>query len=333
MLMKSPNSRIAIVRLSALGDIINTALVLQIIAHYYPAAEIDWFVEEAFAPVLENHPLIHTVIPVPIKRIKKSKNFPLFRHTIKALRTLPPYDHIIDAQGLLKSAIVARLLEGKIHGFDRQSAREGIASHFYDTVSSIPYEMSVVRRNVLIVTEALGIPFDEESIRNKQPVFALKERPQILDTAAKNIACVIGASWPSKCYPKEHFALLCTMFPYPCHLIWGSAQEFEDAQWISEHASNAVVAPKLSLPELVNFIGHCDLTIGNDTGPTHIAWAMNKPSITLLGPTTERMIYPTPINIGIKSPSIVDIFHINRNDFSIGEIDPDFIVQKAKELL
>lgn len=331
--MKSPKLRIAIVRLSALGDIINTALVLQIIAHNYPDAQVDWFIEEAFAPVLENHPLIHNVIPVPIKRIKKSKNIFLFWQTVTALRALPPYDHIIDAQGLLKSAITAQLLKGNVHGFDRRSAREGAASLLYDTYSSIPYEMSVVRRNVLIVTEALGIPFDEESIRNKQPVFTLKERPNVLGTTTKNIACVIGASWPSKCYPKENFARLCTILPYPCYLIWGNTQEFEDAKWISEHTSNALIAPKLSLPDLVNFIGHCDLTIGNDTGPTHIAWSMNKPSITLLGPTTDRMIYPTPINIGIKSPSIVDIFHINRNDFSIGEIDPDFIAQKAKELL
>ncbi|MCK9373498.1 MAG: lipopolysaccharide heptosyltransferase I, partial [Sulfuricurvum sp.] len=308
--MKSPNLRIAIVRLSALGDIINTALILQIIAHYYPDSQIDWFVEEAFAPLLQNHPLIHNVIPIPLKRIKKTKSPALFLQTRKALRALPPYDHIIDAQGLLKSAIVTSFLKGKVHGFDRKSAREGIASWFYDTVSSIPYEMNVIRRNILVITEALGIPFDEKTIQNKEAVFPLQERPQILDTDVKNIACVIGASWPSKCYPKEHFAALCQILPYPCYLIWGSDQELHDAQWISERASNAIVAPKFSLFELVTFIAHCDLTVGNDTGPTHIAWAMNKPSITLFGPTTERMIYPTPVNIGIKSPSHVDIFHI-----------------------
>jgi heptosyltransferase-1 len=89
----------------------------------------------------------------------------------------------------------------------------------------------------------------------------------------------------------------------------------------------------MSLKELVDFIANCSLTIGNDTGPTHVAWAMNVPSITLFGPTNERMIYPTPINTFIKSPSTVDIFHINKNDFSIGEISPNTILQKAQELL
>lgn len=327
--MKKQNLRIAIVRISALGDIINTAVVLQIIHTYYPNALIDWFVEEAFAPILKNHPLLHDVIPIPLKQLKKNKSFSLLKETLQQLRSRPHYDHIIDAQGLLKSAIIASLLKGKVHGFDRLSAREGIASWFYATTSSIPYEINVIRRNVMVITEALKIPYTEELIGQKKPVFPL-------ETAQSNehkIALVIGASWPSKCYPKEQFAILCDLLPYPCHLIWGSVSEYNDALWIQEHSQNAVVTAKMSLSELVDFVAHCSLTIGNDTGPTHIAWAMNVPSITLFGPTNERMIYPTPINIGIKSPSTVDILKINRNDFSIHQIDPHLIATKAKELL
>lgn len=331
--MKNPILRIAIVRLSALGDIVNTAVVLQIIAQYYPDAQVDWFVEEAFAPVLQNHPLIHTVIPVPIKRIKKTKSFSLLKKTVHTLKARKHYDHIIDAQGLLKSAIVAYLLPGKIHGFDRQSARESLAALFYTTTSSIPYEMSVIRRNCLVITEALKIPFSEELITQKTPVFPPGPKPIFLADAPISIGCVIGASWASKCYPKELFAVLCDLLPYPCYLIWGSQSERQDALWIAEHSINACLAPKMTLSELVNFISHCDLIIGNDTGPTHMAWAMNRPSITLFGPTNERMIYPTPINIGLKSPSSVDIFHIDRTDFSISMIDPHLIAEKAKELL
>ncbi|MFZ3053474.1 MAG: lipopolysaccharide heptosyltransferase I [Sulfuricurvum sp.] len=326
--MKSPNLRIAIVRLSALGDIVNTAVVLQIIHHYYPDALIDWFVEEAFAPILQNHPLIHEVIPVPLKRLKKNKSFTLLKEMIHSLKSRKRYDHIIDAQGLLKSAIVASFLPGRIHGFDRKSAREAIAAWFYATSSSIPYEISVIRRNVMVITEALNIPYSDALIEQKAPVFASPSASH-----ENKIALVIGASWKSKCYPKEHFAALCDLLPYPCHLVWGSVSEYDDAVWIQEHSKNAIVTPKMSLKELVDFIANCTLTIGNDTGPTHIAWAMNRPSITLFGPTNERMIYPTPINIGIKSPSHVDIFHINRNDFSICDIDPHLIATKAKEIL
>jgi heptosyltransferase-1 len=332
MLMNSANIRIAIVRLSALGDIVNTAVTLQIIHKHYPHATIDWYVEEAFAPILKDHPLIQKVIAVPIKRIKKTKSFQLLRETIRHLRSHQLYDHIIDAQGLIKSAIVTSFIKGSVHGFDRNSVREKFAACFYDTTSAIPYEMNVIKRNVLVITEALQIPYDEHDILDKEPLFPLQEKALSLRDE-KNIACVIGASWPSKCYPKEHFVTLCDALPYPCYLIWGSENEYRDAQWIAEHSSNATVAPKMSLQELVNFIAHCDLIIGNDTGPTHMAWAMNRASITLFGPTNERMIFPTALNIGIKSPSPVNILKINRNDFSIREIDPSIILQKAKELL
>lgn len=331
--MNTSNLRIAIVRLSALGDIVNTAVVLQIIREHYPHATIDWFVEEAFAPILKDHPLINEVIALPIKRIKKTRSLTLLKETIHALKTRPDYDQIIDAQGLLKSALVTYFLKGNVHGFDRHSAREGIAAWFYDTTSAIAYEMGVIKRNVLVITEALNIPYDENDILSKDNVFEKGSKPPSLPREGKVIACVIGASWPSKCYPKEHFATLCSNLPYPCYLIWGSEGEYHDAQWIAEHTHNTIIAPKMSLKELVTFIAHCDLSIGNDTGPTHMAWAMNRPSITLFGPTNERMIFPTPINIGIKSPSHVDIMKINRNDFSIRDIHPDTVIQKAKELL
>lgn len=331
--MKNPNPRIAIVRLSALGDIVNTAVVLQIIRAHYPDALIDWFVEEPFAPILEGHPLLNDVVPVPIKRIKKTKDFGLLMSTLKKLKNRPPYDQIVDAQGLLKSAIVASLLPGRVHGFDRRSAREGGAAFFYDSFSTIAYDENIIRRNVKVVTEALNIPYDENAIINKSPVFDKGTPPSAFKEGEKTVACVIGASWPSKCYPKDRFAAVCSALPHPCYLIWGNEQEHQDALWIAQHASNAFVAPKMELRELVNFIAHCDLTIGNDTGPTHIAWAMNRSSITLFGPTNERMIFPTDANIAIKSPSPVNILKIDRNDFSIREIDPGIVVHKAKELL
>ena len=321
--------RIAIVRLSALGDIVNTAVVLQIIHANFPSALIDWYIEEAFAPILKDHPLIHEVIPVPLKRLKKSRSFSLLKEMIHTLKSRERYDHIIDAQGLLKSAIVASFLPGKVHGFDSKSAREAIASWFYTTTSTIAYDISVIRRNVMVITQALNIPYCDALIEKKAPVFFSESTPH----ENKRIALVIGASWQSKCYPKEQFAILCDLLPYPCHLIWGSVREYEDALWIQASSKNGIVAPKMSLKELVDFIASCTLTIGNDTGPTHIAWAMNVPSITLFGPTNERMIYPTPINTFIKSPSEVDIFHINKNDFSIGEISPYTIYQKGQDLL
>ena len=326
--------RIALVRLTALGDIINGAIVLQLIKKHYPEARIEWFCEEAFAPVLLGHPDLAKLHAVPIKRIKKEKSLALLRETVSQLKASGPFDKIIDMQGLLKSAVVARFIGKNTHGFDSASARESAASWFYRTSSHIAYEENVIRRNIKVVADALSFQVSDEEILNKKPCFPSQQRPSFMTSSTKNIALVIGASWPSKEYPKEKFAELCTaMENCRCILIWGSPREKEYADFIAERAFNAVTAPKLSLAQLRAVIEHCDLTIGNDTGPTHLAWAMNRPSITLFGPTNTRMIYETPINLACESDSEVDINKIDKDDFSIQTIAVDEIADKAKKLL
>ncbi len=323
--------KVLLVRLSALGDIINSAVVLQFIKKHHPNTQIEWVCEEVFAPLLQNHPLLHKVHTINLKKFKKEKNFSLLVQTIKKVHSFGEYDKIIDMQGLIKSALVARIAGKNTHGFDKNSTRESLASLFYATTSSIGYEQNIVRRNSFVVGDALGFNIDDSMLLHKQKVFP--SNPYNFKTS-NNIALVIGASWESKKYPKEHFIQVCQLLrEYNFYIIWGNDAEKEDAIFIANNAKNAQVAPKLSLKELVDFISNIDLVIGNDTGPTHLAWAQNVASITLFGPTNERMIYQTPKNIALNSPSSVDIFHINKNDFSIKEIQPQTIANKAKELL
>jgi len=330
--MKKDISKIAVVRLSALGDIVNSAVVLQFINEKYPDATIDWITEEMFSPLLKSHPLIDEIHTINLKKIKKDRNLSLLKNNIKKLRSLGDYDLIIDMQGLLKSAIVARLTGANTHGFDKNSTRESLATLFYKTTSNIPYETNVIKRNCFIVGDALGFEISDTMILNKKPIFS-KDIYFGLRSDKKNIAIIIGASWKSKIYPKEAVIKVCEALQEQCYIVWGDEEEKQNAEWICQHTKFASLAPKLQLHELVSFISCMDLLIGNDTGPTHMAWAQNIPSITLLGPTTSRMIYETPINIGIKSPSEVNILKINKNDFSIKEIEASEIIQTAKELL
>jgi heptosyltransferase-1 len=330
--MKKDIKRIAIVRLSALGDIVNTALVLQFIHEHYPNAQIEWITEEVFAPLLQNQPLLYKVHSINLKRLKKEKKLSLLKETVSHLRSLGNFDIIIDMQGLLKSAIVARLLGKNTHGFDKNSSREALSSLFYKTTSYVPYEENIVKRNCFLVSDALGFKISDTMILNKKPLF-LNTKTYDFSKDKKNIAFVIGASWESKKYPKELVVDVCNKLQENCLLIWGNAAEKEEAEFIAKHSAFATLAPKLTLDALVSYISQVDLLIGNDTGPTHMAWAQNIPSITLLGPTTTRMIYETPKNIGIKSPSKVNILKIDKNDFSIKEIKPQTIANKAKELL
>jgi heptosyltransferase-1 len=175
-------------------------------------------------------------------------------------------------------------------------------------------------------------------VNTKQPALFYKKEDNttqsLLHSEKKNIAFVIGASWPSKTYPKENFIQLAKKLDANIILIWGSPAEKADAEAIALVSPNTTLAPKLNLPQLVALIDSVDLIIGNDTGPTHIAWAMNKPSITLFGPTpAHKMMWEDDTHIAIESDSTVDPLKLDRSDMSIKGISPKLICDKAKELL
>ncbi len=331
-LMNQDIKKIAIVRLSALGDIVNSAVVLQFIGQNYPHATVTWIVEESFSAVLQNAKYLKSIHTVNLKKFKKEKSFWLLKEEYKRLKAMACFDIVIDIQGLIKSAIVTKILGKNRHGFDKNSTRESLASLFYRTKTAIAYEENVISRNAKVVADALNISITQNMLEKKEPIFSITTNFS-LQKEKKNIAFVIGASWPSKIYPKEKIVDVCNHLQEESYIIWGNQKEYEDAKWICKHSKYTKMAPKLTLEELVSFISHMDLLIGNDTGPTHMAWAQNIPSITLLGPTTRRMIGETSKNIGIKSPSEVNILKIDKTDYSIKNIQISKIIHTAKELL
>ena len=125
--------KIAIVKLSALGDIIHAMVVLQFIKKCDQEIEVDWFVEESFKELLEFHPDIHNVHEVKLKNAKNKKSLRLLLKELIRVRKLGHYDLVIDLQGLLKSAVISRLIPSNITlGFDKSSLRERIAAVFYN---------------------------------------------------------------------------------------------------------------------------------------------------------------------------------------------------------
>jgi len=329
--------KIAIVRLSAMGDIIHSAIALQFIKVKYPQAQIDWIVEKSMAAVLEFNPDINTIIPIELKKFKKTKKLSDLFSQIKILKNLETYDYIIDMQGLLKSAIKGSTFEGESHGYDKNSIREGIASYLYKHTYTLAYDMNTIDRNVGVVSQALDLGVGSKEILSKQAfLFYKDEDPIIYDYLSKdkkNIIFVIGSTWPSRNYPKEQFVELANALKENVIVIWGSDEEKADAEFIEEHSQYAKVIPRTNLNTLKALIDKSDLLIGNDTGPTHMAWGMNKPSITIFGPTPTSRIYVTDINKLVDSPSKVDPFKLNKLDFSIKEISVSEIYKLTLELI
>ncbi len=328
--------RLAIVKLSAMGDIVHTMVALQYIKQHHPSIKIDWIIEEGFKQVLEHNPYIDNILTLNLKAIKQNR-LALFRE-IKKVRHYAQnhYDLVIDAQGLIKSAITARLLGKKVAGFSKDSIREKVASYLYTQTVDIPYDANTIDRNAKVLSEPLGFEITPEMILNKDPFLYYEQCPIIheyLSPKQKNIILVIGSTWESRNYPKEKFSRIATQLAQNTLIAWGSEAEQEKALWIEAHSPHARALPKINLNSLKAIISQADLLIGNDTGPTHMAWGLNVPSITIFGPTPINRVYQTPINKVIKSNSEVNHFKLNKNDFSITEIPSDKIIQMAKELL
>ena len=328
--------RIAIVKLSAMGDVIHAMVALQFIKKQMPDIKIDWFVEKAFAQVLEYNPDIDNIYALDLKSIKKDKKNLISQIKLIKQHSKNEYDLVIDGQGLIKSAIVSKLLGKNIVGFNKDSIRESLASTLYTNKVDSHYSKNVIERNLDILLKPFNIDYAHEQILNKKPFLFFEEKSDFdkyLSKNKKNILLISGASWPSKMYSKEKFAKICNNIEANFLLAWGNEEEKEIAEYISKN-SKAVVLPKSNLNDLKVIVSKIDLLIGNDTGPAHMAWALNIPSVTIFGCTPGcRNTYETKINKIIESKSKVNPEKLNKEDFSIKDIDENTIIRMIEEML
>ena len=315
--------KIAIVKLSALGDIVHAAIVLQFIKKHCPNAHITWLVDARFASLLKDHPLIDELVILPLKES--------FKKSYKIIKTLGKFDKIIDLQGLFKSAVVAKLLGKEIYGFSRESVKEKIAARLYRHKFKIDYNENIIVRNLSLVGYVLNFGFDRGEILEKSPCFEICKKIKN-ESGKKRILIAAFASEESKIYDKfkDVIRLLegCEIY-----LCYGSESEKARAEAIISGTS-AKLLEKLSIKDMIDFIASCDLVIGNDSGLTHLAWAVNRPSITLFGNRpSHRNAYVTDKNLVVDMGKQIDARSIDKNDFCIREIYPETVANFAKRLL
>jgi len=329
--------KIAIVKLSALGDIVNAMVVLQFIKKNNPKIKIDWVVEKAYKELLSNNPNVNKVHTVNFKLAKQKKSLPIFFKEIKKIRQFGKFDIVIDMQGLIKSAFVSRMISSEVTvGFHRSSSRESISSIFYSHKFKMDYKENIICRNLSLVANSLNFTFKGNEIQNKDPFLypSKKYIPSSFSKSMKNIVLIPGASHPCKCYPAEGYIKVIKKIDANFIIIWGSDSEKLTAKKIKKLYPSVNISKKLSLDELISLIKQSDLIIGSDTGPSHIAWGLNVPSVILFGCTPGyRNTYETKLNKIINSDSIVNPLKINKNDYSISKIDSNEIAKIATLIL
>jgi heptosyltransferase-1 len=301
------------IKTSSLGDVIHHMPALTEARAHWPEVRFAWVVEEAFAPLVRLHPAVNEVIPVAVRRWRQTLLRPstwaqlaAFRRTLKA-RT---FDEIVDTQGLIKSALIARWAEGRRRGYDRKSIKEPAASSLYDIKHPIEWKQHAIARNRALTAEALGYAcegapnygLDRDKLR------APGERPYgvLLHATAQ-----AGKEWP-----EENWRMLAAVLgnsDIDLVALHGNDTERERAVRIATASPRVRVPERQPLDQVARLIAGASFVIGVDTGLLHLAAALGVPLVAIFLGSEPKLTGPIgqgPIEVlGAKGapPSVVEV--------------------------
>jgi heptosyltransferase-1 len=278
--------RILLVKLSAIGDVIQAFAALDTLRALYPHAQIDWAVDAKIAPLLRAHPHLHTVIALPIKEPRK------WRAGIRALR-LARYDLLFDLQGNMKSACIALLARAAVKvGFCRQDVSEwGNLLVPMRRCSVRPYENARHKMVRLCGGEVLNPP--EPLLLALTPDEEARCRELVCPARPLLMICP-GARWENKRLSTEALCGFLARFPESFFLfIYSTPQEELEAKQLAVHfASRARALGGLSLPLLQRLMARCDEVIAVDSAALHLAATTGVATFSIFGPSRPEYYKP-----------------------------------------
>ena len=284
---------VCVIKTSSMGDVIHTLPALTDAQKAIPSLSIDWVVEENFAEIPRWHSAVNRVLPIALRRWRKSPFSIQTRNEWKNYRTLlqaENYDAVIDAQGLIKSALFAiRFAQGVKHGYDRQSIREPLASFFYDKKYAISYQQHAVERIRQLFAHSLG--YELPQVQGDYGI----ARHFLYQTSEKNYVVFIHSTtradkhWEESEWQKL-IEKITALSDCEIHLPWGNELEKARADRLAQVHSNVIVLPKLTLTELAKQLANAKAAVSVDTGLAHLTAALDKPNITLYGATDPKLI-------------------------------------------
>lgn len=275
--------RILIVKTSSLGDVIHNLPVVSDIKRHLPEAVVDWCVEDSFAAIPRLHPGVKQIVPVAIRRWRKTllnaatwREVAAFRRAVRQAS----YDAIIDTQGLLKSALLAAQANGPHLGYTADSAREPLAARFYDRKFQVSRELHAVVRNRRLAAAALGYSVDEAlDYGISAPPMTFPWQPH-----RPYVVFLTATSRDDKLWPETHWIALgqhLNSLGFSAVLPGGSAVERERAARLAQSIPGAVAAPPMTIEALAALLAASRAAVGVDTGLTHLAVALQVPTVAL----------------------------------------------------
>lgn len=277
--------RILIVRTSSLGDLVHMLPAISDIARHVPGASIDWIVEEGFAEVPSWNPAVHEVIPVAHRRWRKSWWAPQTRAERAALRrnlAARRYDVVLDMQALMKSVWLVRQTHGERHGLDRRSAREPLASFFYDVRHTVEFWQPAVIRQRKLAASAFGYEYEGE------PDFGLSRFTA--NAEIQSYAVIMpSASRDDKLWPAENWHAVFDRLAehgLGLKLLSGNEREADRARQLAAGRAGVEIMPRMSLTAVAEVLASARIMVGLDSGLTHLCAGLGRPTIGIYKAST-----------------------------------------------
>jgi heptosyltransferase I len=269
------------IKTSSLGDVIHHMPAVTEARLRLPDVRFSWVVEEKFAPLVRLHPAVNEVIPVAARRWRRTLLRPstwgeivAFRRSLKS-RT---FDEIVDSQGLLKSALIARYAQGRRRGYDRNSIKEPAAAWLYDIKHPVEWKQHAIARNRALTAEALGYA------SGGPPDFGL-DRAGLAQGTAKPYGVLLHATaQAAKEWPEENWRMLAAVLgDSGIELVvpHGNEAERERATRIAHASPQARVPERQPLDQVARLIAGARFVIGVDTGLLHLAAALGVPLVAI----------------------------------------------------
>ena len=339
--------KILIVRLSALGDIVHALPVLSAIKRANPDAQVDWLVEENYASILSIARGLRRRVIVRARNsfdTADSISFGGLMGYRNAARYLwnQDYDYALDLQGLIKSAIWARIsFADRVIGFDAPNLREPLAASLYSQTVTPPQGQHVIHKNLSILSAldikpgAVAFPLTPDPSATVDAAIAAAGGP------LRYIVINPGAAWPNKRWPPERFGALAAKLHERTGLrslvTWGPSERDLANSVVQSSSGAASLAPSTSVSDLAVLMRGAALVVSGDTGPLHIAAAMQTPLVGLYGPTWPERNGPWhPRDIVLSRASVCVCHHKRqclRGAPCINEISLDEVVMAAEKRL
>lgn len=279
--------RVLIIKMTSMGDVLHTLPAVTDAVENVSGIRFDWVVEEAFHEIPMWHRGVDRTITMSLRKWRREPALwfgPEVRRTWRELRQ-QSYDHVIDAQGLYKSAAIACLSRGRRAGYDPDSAREPLAARVYSKHTSTTDIAHAIDRSRLLFAGTLGY-----DLPGTRPDYGLSREdfPLARSQTPPYLVFNHASTWTTKLWPETYWRDLidrAASRDLKVLLPWGSAQERASAERLAEGRDLAVVLPEMKLGQLAGVMSHAVAAVSVDTGLGHLAAALGTPAVSLYGAT------------------------------------------------